>query len=144
MKKIIVLLILIIVLMSCPLSPPEGIPSDAVLVKGADDIAIVGWDYIPEDDVTDYTFDFIMCDITSSRLEADIIIIANTTELEYSFTVAELNITGVYILGVRAVENGITSSAIWSDLSADTEGGTFYVDDNGLWIYNAPSNIGVK
>ena len=142
MKKLIILIV--IVLTACVLSPPAGIPSDAVLIKGLNDPVTVAWDYVPEVGVIDYSFDFIMCDITGGRLGTDIIIIANTAELEYNFTVAELNITDVYILGVRAVENGVPSSAIWSDMSADTAGGTFYADDNGLWIYNAPSNIGVK
>jgi len=142
MKKLIILIV--IVLTACVLSPPAGIPSDAVLIKGLNDPVAVAWDYVPEVGVIDYSFDFIMCDIIGGRLDTDIIIIGNTAELEYNFTVAELNITGVYILGVRAVENGTLSSAIWSDLSGDTACGTFYADDNGLWIYNAPSNIGVK
>ena len=145
MKRIIISIIIIaVVIIGCSLYPSVGIPPEAELIRGVNDPVTIYWTYTPEVDVTDYTFDFLMCDITANRLTG-VQVVANIMESEYTFTVADLNVgSDTYVLGVRAVENGVTSSAIWSDLSADTAGGTFYADENGLWMYNAPTNIGVR
>lgn len=146
MKRLLTGLLIIVLVVSCRLliPVPNGIPAGAELVKGVNDPVTVVWDYIPEEGVSDYSFDFLMVPVSTDRLGSDIVIIGNTTALEYNFTVSELNVTEPNVLGVRAVEHGVPSSAIWSDLSTDTAGGTFYVNQDGLWVYNAPSNIRVR
>jgi len=151
-KGLIFLLVIVGLLFGCKWDQrgiPENntglIPDGARVIKDYDDPITMAWDYTPEEGVTEYSFEFLMCLAVDERVEANITIVGTTTTPEYGpFTLQELSVSDVIVFGVRATADGISSEAIWTDREEDTEGGTFYADTNGLWLYNTPGNIGIQ
>ena len=112
---------------------------------GPDDYFTIAWND-EEYGNTGRVYEILLWETSSGDRESNFEIIGTSEDLSFDIYPYYLELTdGKYIIGIRALEDSIYSESIWSDNYEDLDENQplFYINSEGLWLYNGPYGIAI-